>query len=404
MMKEIVLLAGPGGYAFNSDNVKAANSALKNQSDQVTVFGDGEKSLSDSDLEKFFQYIEKSNTEITLIIMAHGHLVSTKHYLKLSDKNSISTRDFLIRLSDSLNNRAIDILSLSCYGGAASSEANDTLPQGSTYIALSKYNESLSGSDIDRLWNILSYSNLNGTITAEALLLMYLTSALENRTTPAIFSTEINRTDISSVLTNKLKSTFSLEEQTKIIRYLSRFTADEEKIIKVLKKINDNHSEYSITARDYGMALAICFVAEKYFNVNNPTLPLTRKSDEPIRSPLFKMFDQHQYSLRFQFVRQQNIYFPHNRFMEQMKDSNLQRPTPKLPIPKMFDPTLDTQHPIKKHHKETLPRIKAGNISCFHPKTQRSFWSKRSCFLSLGLVAIGAVVGRAYYKGNLPKI
>ena len=186
-MRQVILLAGPGAMAFNKQDVKLEETALKKHCANVVRIGDGKENLTESHIEALLSAIDPK-LDITLIIRAHGavkeaatgHLIDESHFLILGENFFKTAKELFIQLAKKLHGRPIDIFSTACYSGDMHEPSSRLLPTGSTYTALAPATLMTCGADVDRLFEQLNLE-IEFNITAENLLLLYLTSSLKNR-------------------------------------------------------------------------------------------------------------------------------------------------------------------------------------------------------------------------------
>lgn len=252
--RTVILLAGPGGFAFNKDFILKMQNALKSENTAVVRIGDGESDLTETEIAFFFNEISNIDTNITLFLQCHGEMHFGEHVIFLN-KTPIKSKMFFSDLSSNLSGKPIDIFSTACYGSMAAFLQNQ-LPKGSTYAALSK--EVVSGMMIKNLITHLE-ENFHSKIdrTAEALLMLCLSNAFKIRSQPAFVVSGNNMSDINAKLNIHLKHKFSQSELSLIEENLN-FLAPIDKLQIVITEIEN--SEY-IPAKNLGLALAICHAA-----------------------------------------------------------------------------------------------------------------------------------------------
>ena len=88
----------------------------------------------------------------------------------------------------SFGDKPVDIFMTCCHGGAAIS-AIDRLPKNSNVVALAPGNETVSGNDVER---IFEYSQ-STILDAKNLLDLYLAKALKNRIAPVLATSGAGR-------------------------------------------------------------------------------------------------------------------------------------------------------------------------------------------------------------------
>lgn len=259
-----ILLAGPGGCAFDKKTVIQAEQALtKHNVKSIIRIGNGERVLTDGDINLLLDEIASSQEHTLMIIMAHGEINATNyhHTLDLMGSNKpTKTIDLLSSISKKLSQKSIDIFSLACHGGAINPDAEELLPPGSTYVALAASALTVSGNDMKRLIETLISECLSkGNVTAEKLLVTYLTKALQQRVPPSI--TSLNSTvNLHKKFLGHLGVKFSETEQDLIYKCLSLYV-NKEKISSLIKIIENATDQYAVNVETYGLALAVCHAA-----------------------------------------------------------------------------------------------------------------------------------------------
>lgn len=263
-LQKTILLSGPGNKAFNNKTIlKLENALIKQSIGPVIRIGDGESGLTENDFDSLLHEISNNKMRIILFLMAHGTIdrASGDHmlYLKSNDIPTTSI-DFMESISTSLQRKAIEVFSTACHGGALNPYVGTVLPKGSTYVSLSPANQPTSGSDVNRLIDFLTHNcKVQGNLTAEKILISYLTKALKNRVPPFITSSEIS-SNLHNDFLNHIGVKFSETEKELIYRTLGDQT-NNEKLNHLMCLIERANDEPSICAIDYGLALAICYAA-----------------------------------------------------------------------------------------------------------------------------------------------
>ncbi len=136
-----------------------------------------------------------------------------------------------------------------------SKQASNLLPFGSIYINL-RANSVL----IHELMQMISITKLkNQTLTAEALLILYLTKVLDYKNPPEI-RTENFTLNFNSLLSDRLGGNFSISQKICIYQTLQSLV-ELSSLDKIIAKIETTQNEEDILPADYGLALAICYIA-----------------------------------------------------------------------------------------------------------------------------------------------
>ncbi|MDF2940875.1 MAG: hypothetical protein K0R66_1517 [Gammaproteobacteria bacterium] len=289
-MKTVILLAGPGGSAFNKENVLLAEKALQAQgATNLLTIGNGEEDISEDAMGQLFNHIGSSKDDITLVVMAHGEVdkshsgkaIRGSHKHMLSDSKPISTIDFLKKIADKLNGKKIDIFTIACYGGDMHDFAHRILPKGSTYVAIAKPDEPATSAEVDRLWSRLASKEVAGCLSAESLLMAY-TVRLSTRYTPTLSST-LSHYSLDEKFYARIGRPFNEKEKAMVLRALKPL-ADEKQILSTMDKISQSKNEWGIYAVDYGMALAISHASTG--NMHSGCFPIP-----PVCNGIYPFFD-----------------------------------------------------------------------------------------------------------------
>ena len=283
----VFILAGPGGYAFNRVKVLNTEKAFNQAGANTMRLGDGEVALASADVDNLLSHIAATtdSKRIFLYIQAHGEVdeETSHHKIHLSNQVCLETRELFDKLKKI--GKPIDIFSLACHGGAAHDYAQAILPAGSTYVSLAPGQEVVSGSDVDRLIKILlSEAVVSHDITAEQLAILYLTKALENRIPPLI-STEKSSFPLKEHLLGHIGHKFSAAEKLHVYNYLEPLIS-RTKLDALMSKIETSKDEWSINAKEFGSALAICHVARGRMLSEKSSFELSQKDsvEQPNRT------------------------------------------------------------------------------------------------------------------------
>lgn len=157
-MTKVLLISGPGGYAFNNADVQKMAQAMSNAGADVAVIGDGEKPIAKSQIDDAILDASKSGEPVTLFVMAHGDVKNGSHAIDIDGKYGLTSA----QLFDSASKigRPVDVFMTCCHGGAAITEVNK-LPKGSTLATLAPGSETVSGIDVDRLTDVIETGDLS---------------------------------------------------------------------------------------------------------------------------------------------------------------------------------------------------------------------------------------------------
>jgi hypothetical protein len=257
MANKVVIIAGPGGTAFNNKQVQSLATAMRNVGADVSVIGDGETILRNVDIMLSLDKLaELSDKPITLFIMAHGTVNGDKHFLVFDESDEITSADFFKTVSGSFVDRTIDVFMTSCHGGAAIPDVN-LLPKGSSLVTLSSGSETVSVYDPERLIpNIAA-----GDFSARQLLNLYLGKALETRSLPSIAVSGKGVRDLYEELKTRLGKSFSHKEKNSIHTALDTIIGLE-RVDHILNKISTACGKNDLPlALDIGAAMAVTLAA-----------------------------------------------------------------------------------------------------------------------------------------------
>jgi hypothetical protein len=192
---------------------------------------------------------------ITLLIQAHGSSKDFEHYLFFGDA-PITSRKLFKRLKGVLSEEyPISIFTISCHGNVAAQAAQEELPKGSTFVALSRGGDPVYMSDVQRFIDqtmrvSASWHNI------ENILYSYLTP-LEYKFTPSITYVPNEPLDLGGVLQNQGDKKSSEEQKERVVQRLQDFIPAPEirRIIGTIEsqrqKIND------LSSVKYGLTLAV---------------------------------------------------------------------------------------------------------------------------------------------------
>jgi hypothetical protein len=261
-----IVIAGPGGAAFNRGSISSLKKGLEHQTDpaHLTVVGNGEEAVALADIVPSLRRAKKEGAPITLLIEAHGEVKNGKHHIQLGENNLVPTKTLFNTLKKELgNDYPLAIFMTSCHGGAALANAN-SLPRGTSVAVLAPASETVAGQDVERFTESLSKHKLdnngNRWMESHELLLQYLCRGLETRIPPSIANAGDKPLDLDANLSCRLGKPFSLSDRqvarTQLRPYLAPAAVD-----AVLKTIEGGQ----VDAKDYGAALAVMLVLNRDF-------------------------------------------------------------------------------------------------------------------------------------------
>jgi len=254
-MPNILLIAGPGGTAFNKSDVEKMESSFTQAGGNVTVLGNGERPVSSDELSEALKQLSSSNGHTTVFIMAHGDVKRGKHVINIDGNYGLTAPDLFDEVKRSFGERPVDIFMTGCRGGAAIPEI-ERLPKGSNVVALAPGNEPVVGYDVDRFIQDLQSANLD----ASGLLDHYLGKSLENRIAPVLATSGVGVYDLPRAFIAHVGKPFSLEEREAAHRRLDPVIGQQE-VDRIVDKIAGAKTEWEIPALDFGRALAVTHVA-----------------------------------------------------------------------------------------------------------------------------------------------
>ncbi|HEU5380278.1 MAG TPA: hypothetical protein VFV38_33050 [Ktedonobacteraceae bacterium] len=268
-MSHAVILACPGGYAYNSENVNDMAQAMRSAGAEVTVLGDGEHPIQKENIEQTISSVShKTNEPVTLLVMGHGDIKEGNHAIDIGGGSKwLTSKELFGMVAKYFDNTPTDVFMTSCHGGAAIPEV-DRLPSGSTLVALSPGSETVSGSDVDRIAEHIE----NGQITASSLATTYLSKALKNRIAPTMAVSGEGVYDYVHKFTEHLGKPFTSHERQRTHQKLDSVMG-RERVDQVLDKLSSAKSEWDIYAVDFGPALAVSLAANpipQALNAYNP--------------------------------------------------------------------------------------------------------------------------------------
>lgn len=260
---EIIIFSGPGGTAFDRTETAKLEENLQKQKTPVSLqlIGDGEKNVTLSELVEKLRQIKKNGRPVTLFLQAHGDIREGEHKIQISSDEWISSKVLLEALKKEVGeNYPVSVFMTACHGGGATQVAEQSLPRGSVFVALAPGTESVSGFDVERLTTALSSVQVDRDgdhwLESDEFLYVYLTHALKNRIAPEFSIAGKGNWNLQNEFRGRLGKKFTDAEKTKAHEKLDPLMGNE-KVEHVLQKIESAKDEYTITAMDYGPALAI---------------------------------------------------------------------------------------------------------------------------------------------------
>jgi len=255
--QRIIILAGPGGYAFNKNNVLAMQTAFAKQGAISEVIGDGESRITTDDIKLALITTKKNSHPTTVVILSHGKQKNGIHHMVLGEDNSVASCQILNLFTEMLGTK-VDFFSTFCHGGGALTCGINMTD--STIVALSPATEGTSSFDVNNFVSALSVRNEKKLdLSAQSLLKFYL-STLQTRVAPLIADKHGVR-DLSKAFCSLLIDPITKKEKAIIYDTLGAIL-DRKEIDRILALISHG-SEYEILAKDYGAALLISLVLDR---------------------------------------------------------------------------------------------------------------------------------------------
>jgi hypothetical protein len=294
MPSNVIILAGPGGDAFNRENILKAEEGFKKVGLKTSVIGDGKVALAATVIDdRLLPQVASSDGQTMLFIMAHGDIDKRgNHVINLTGEYTLKISELFDKLKKI--GKPVDIFSTACHGGEAHLYAQSKLPSGSTYVSLAPTQEPVSGFDVDRLIAVMGSGKvINSSLTAEQLAMLYLTKALQNRIIPSI-STPNSSHDLNSKLVSHLGIKFTDLEKASIYDSLQPLV-EKSVLDKMITRIESASSDWDISAVVFGLSLAICHAAsgkmlvkKSLFEVNTQSIASVESLHEQVSPSIIK--------------------------------------------------------------------------------------------------------------------
>jgi len=254
----VLLIFGPGGYAFDEKDAKLAIENFKQAGADVVIVGDGKREVS---MPEIIDSANKIKGELSVFVHAHGEVKVGKHCIDLSGNCDTPTSEFLSKLTKARSGKKFDMLMASCHGGAAQATADGILPKGSVFVDLAPGSQTVASADVERfLKTVAENKELAASFSGEKMLNDYLMTDLKNRIPPSVTIAGEGTYRLESILKGRLGQKFSKEEKEKIHKTLDT-EFGKEKVDGIISKIETAKSEYDINAVNFGPAMAVAFAA-----------------------------------------------------------------------------------------------------------------------------------------------
>lgn len=128
-MRDVFIIAGPGGMAYGKEEVNLLNSHISsnNNSSEVSIIGNGEEELELEKISEQLSSVAQTTEPVTIIIQMHGTVKEGQFYFINGDER-ISSKDLFGMISQKFADKPIDILVSSCHSGACLAD-KDILPK-----------------------------------------------------------------------------------------------------------------------------------------------------------------------------------------------------------------------------------------------------------------------------------
>lgn len=275
---KIIILNGPGGFAWGYGGPLDLQNALESRGAQVYSYGNGKEPISHDDMNDFFNTLSHELSPITLIINCHGSMSSEIEVetefgsimkissyapdyfnLTLGDKSESGVA-FLSKIKDSLRQsgdteKPINILLLTCYGGVLASAIN-YLPIGSSISSLGN-NTTLKMSVHETFVQSIYYNPIKNCDLKPASLISEYLMYSSIPAFPIINDAENGLIDFRKIyemnlLNNNIRKQFSDSEKVTIHKQLAEYIG-EEKLNVIIDTIENGNLDKNI-----GLALVVC--------------------------------------------------------------------------------------------------------------------------------------------------
>ncbi len=254
----VLLVAGPGGMAFDEKQITLAAENFRKAGANVVVVGDGQKNIT---LAEIASAAEGIKGPMTAFVMTHGDVKGGRHCIGLTEECNTPTRDFFAAVTKARDGKKFDVFMASCHGGAAQMAANDILPKGSAFVDLAPGDQAVAGADVQKLIRtMMENTEIAGTMSGEKLLNEYLMKDLGNRISSSVTIAGQGTYNLEAVLQKKVGQKFTPEEKEKVHTALDT-QFGKEKIDAVIHKIESTKVGWDVEAVDFGPSMAVAFAA-----------------------------------------------------------------------------------------------------------------------------------------------
>lgn len=264
---DYIILVGPGERVYNDNELQDFENGLKKQGVNVVRIGDASTPLKAEDYNKFYAEI-KASTNPKIVFWGHGAVFRDYQLISMGEQISLTT-DLLTKTGEALQNKAADILVISCKGGGVIPNIKEHLPSNCNVYSLVTGNDNLSNYDLLAMIKALNELDISkGNLTVDQLLLTFLMSNEVYKSLPLIYP-EKNYTTLKEKYSSVIGHKFSAVEKDMIVEELSKYSS-KENILEFIAQI-ENPDSFKLLDK-YGQLLAlslVCARTEKYqFNTN----------------------------------------------------------------------------------------------------------------------------------------
>ncbi len=258
----VILVAGPGGTAFKTEDIEKIKNAVGGQDGVASVvcLGNARDEVSLLEFKNVLHESACLGLPITLVVEAHGENKEGSLKIEIAKDKWLPIAELFGIISETVGSQVpVSIIMTSCHGAAGLSDI-DKLPPGCALVPLSPASESTAGADVERFHEVLSTVSAdldkNRGVDAVEFLFLYLTKALENRIPPTIGVQGQGSIDLAEDLREKAGRKILPEQQAKAHARLDSLVGAEE-VNRIIELIEGAKSEWDILALDYGKALAV---------------------------------------------------------------------------------------------------------------------------------------------------
>ncbi len=255
-----VLVAGPGGLAFNKAHIAKINETLKQAGIETLLIGDGNNPVTEDITAKLAMY--KNCRHMTIMMVAHGYRTeNNEHILWLGETANTRTKDMIFAVSKMRKEKSTDFILTSSYGSAILPQIYKKLSKKSRVTVLSPDEHLVTGEQLTAMIEQLCHS-LPSAFSGTESFNSYL-CCMQNKMAPQFAIARKGLFKPQELLANRLGKPFSVDEKIAIQKKLGD-ALPPERLQEMEKTIEKARNESEIPAKDFGVALAMCnVIAEK---------------------------------------------------------------------------------------------------------------------------------------------